>query len=136
MTKKCENCTTRENCVSTMVIKLEHDVRSTFSWSSHRQFGFNFGIPSASSKSTVRTLASSFTPSGQTATTRHCNRRHVRSPFGFWISFSTRSYVMSRDSGNSLRVHRTLGGRHRRRVSSWQKTHQNLFEKVQQVSQV
>jgi hypothetical protein len=40
---------------------------------SHRHFGFNFGILSALSKLTTRTLASSSTQSGRMAT-RYCNR--------------------------------------------------------------
>ena len=141
LTEKCENCTTlvseseESKDVSssswstlTIAIKLEHDDRSACSSSSQRQVVFNFGIPSATSKSTARTSASSFTRSGRVATTRHCNRCRAWSRFGRLISRSTRSYVSSKDSGNSPSVRRKLDGRQCRRTSNWQNTHLNLLD--------
>jgi hypothetical protein len=138
LTEKCEMDDTLDDTRFTGsdngdYCKLEQGAKSACSSSSHRQFGFNFGIPSALSKSTARTSASSSTRSGLMATTRHCNRRRAWSRFGFLISFKTRSYVSSNDSGNSSRVRRTLGGRQSRRISSWQNTHLNLNDNFRRI---
>jgi hypothetical protein len=50
------------------------------------------------------------------------------SRFGRLISRSTRSYVSSKDSGNSPSVRRKLDGRQCRRTSNWQNTHLNLLD--------
>jgi hypothetical protein len=132
LTEICENRTTRDSPDSTMAINLEHDAKSACSSSSHRQFGFNFGIPSALSKSTARTSASSSTQSGRMAT-RYCNRRRAWSRFGLLISFKIRSYVSSKGSTNWSRVRRTLDGRQSRSTSSGQNTHLNLFDNFRRV---
>lgn len=74
LTEECERFTMEEPSVRTMVIKLEHRVRSAYSWSSQRHSVFNFGILSASPRSTARTSASS-TRRGKVSTARQCSRR-------------------------------------------------------------
>src|ERR1700677_2427693 len=109
--------------------KLEQAERTASSWSSQRQFAFNFGSPPAV-KSNASTSASSSTRSGRSATVRHCKSRYACSWFALLISFRIRLYVSSSDFGNSSRVRRRLAGKQSRKTSNWQKTHRNLCESM------
>src|SRR6266702_1043335 len=111
--------------------KLEHADGTASSWSSQRQSVFNFGTsPSPALNSNASTSASSSTRSGRAATARHCNSRYAYCRLALVIPFRMRSYVSSRDLGNSSMIRRTLVGKQCRRTSNWQKTHRNLCENI------
>jgi hypothetical protein len=89
LTEKCENCTICESPTSTIAVRLEHAIRSAYSWSSHHQSGFNLGIPSVSS-SRLRGLPQA--PQHEEAGCQQpSNSRRVCALFDFLISFRRRS---------------------------------------------
>src|SRR6266702_5815896 len=126
-TEKCENCTIGLSPTLTTAIKLEHVDRIASSGSSGRQPPSNLGL-SSSSRSNARNSASSSTRRGREATVMHWKRRCAYVQFSSSISSNVRSYIASRVPGNSSRARRMRPGRQRRKLSSWQNTHRNLYD--------
>src|SRR6266571_377054 len=125
-TEKCEKCTTVVSPTLTTSIKLEHVDRTVSLGSSGRQSASKLGL--SPSRSNARNSASSSTRRGREATAMHWKRRCAYAQFCSSMSSNVRSYVASRVPGNSSRARRMRPGRQRRKLSSWQNTHRNLYD--------